>query len=701
MTVARIFAVLTLVAALAPQAGAVSSSIWTLKDPQAFSSGEMKNLSMSSKGQIRLNSEFKKIEAEGAESLALWSSAIDSKGVVYFGTGTGAAIYRLKGDKLERIKLDDKYTTDIIVTCIAADSRDNIYAALLPSGRIIRISPNGVVAEFAILSELYIWDICIDPKGALYVATGPAGRLYRITEDGKKIDRLYDSDEDHIFSVALGKDGTLYFGTSQNAILFKLPPEEMKKDAPRPTVIYDFPGTDIRAIYARQDDIFLVVNNTDQAEEAYDYFSEMPDSPDEEVTLEYQTGGYTRGTVYRMDKNGNLETVINTEGLIANIRGEGGSMFIATVGQNLVYKYDIVKKEMSSFQIDEPQALTFEIFKGHLAAIGTSGPGVVYKVGAKPAEEGMYTSRVFDAGNPCKWGTIQYRASGKLAVQTRTGFTETPDSTWSDWSEAADGKAVQIKSPKGRFIQFHLIWREKKSALNEISLSYMVANLRPSIQSIMVGPAESNEYDSFHPDMPTMEGARPDGSGILGGQNLQVKWDALDPNDDLMEFNIYYKEAREKRWKMLNHNGPTRLLSWPIRPGLFPSGRYRVKIVASDKPGNPDGNALECEMISEEFIIDNTPPALSGLKAATARNITKISGLAVEETTRVTGIEYAIDGAMWKSSMPQDKIFDSPREELAIILEDLEPGEHTIVVRASDGNGNSSTAHLVFEVPKP
>ncbi len=699
MRVVRIFAVPILAAVLACQAAAVSSDIWTLKGPQEFASGKMENLSMTSKGQVRLNSEFKKIETGEADSLALWSSAVDGRGVVYFGTGTGAAIYRLKADTLERIKLDDKYATDIIVTCMAVDSKDNIYAALLPSGRIIKISPGGTVSEYAILRELYIWDICIGPKGALYVATGPAGRLYRITEDGKKSERLYDSDEDHIFSLALGDDGTLYFGTSRGAILFKLSAEEMEKQNPRPTVVRDFPGTDVRAIHAYMGEIFLVVNNASDAG-SYEYFSEIPSSAGadgEDVTMEYPTAGYAAGMVLKVDKNGDIETLIKSENLIANIRGAGSSLFIATVGENRIYRYDMKAKEMSFFQIDEPQALTFEVFRGHLAAIGTSGPGVVYKVGTKPAEEGTYTSRVFDAGNTSKWGTIQHKGTGKVTIQTRTGFTETPDSTWSEWSGAASDGTIHIKSARGRFIQFRVIWTDKKAVLDEISLSYMVANLRPSIRNIMVGPAESNDF--YGEEMPVLR--RPGTNGVLGGQNLQVRWEASDPNNDALEFNVYYKEKREKRWKLLNRKGAEPVNSWMLRPELFPSGRYRIKIVASDRPGNPDGDALEHEMTSDEFVIDDTAPVLSDLKAGTIRNITNITGVATEETTHVTCIEYAIDGAEWKSSMPADKIFDGSREDVAIILENLEPGEHTIVVRVSDVNGNSSTANLVFEVPKP
>ena len=42
-----------------------------------------------------------------------------------------------------------------------------------------------------------------------------------------------------------------------------------------------------------------------------------------------------------------------------------------------------------------------------------------------------------------------------------------------------------------------------------------------------------------------------------------------------------------------------------------PNGTYVVKVVASDTPSNPPGSALEGELESAAFDIDNTPPVIT------------------------------------------------------------------------------------------
>jgi len=720
MKVLKAFLVAGLVAIIAGHALAVTSSQWQLKG-QDFATGEMKNLSLSSKGQLRLEREFTKIETEDKGPLAIWSSAIDSKGTAYFGTGQGAAIYRLTPDnKLAKITLDEKFSTDVIVTKMLVDAKDNLYAAMMPSGRIIKITPEGVATEYATLPELYVWDMCFDANGDMYVATGPAGRLYKITDDGEKNAIVFDSEENHIFSLAFGDDGALYFGTSPGAILFKLTPEELAKEKPTPTVMYDFPATDIRAIYARQGEIYLAVNNAAD-KSAYEYSEEMlgsgesgaPSGPaapgangNTPAGIEYPVQGYEGGTVVKLDKNGDIQILLQSKNLVANIRGSANNIFIAAVGENRIYKYDFDRKELSFFTIKEPQALTFEVSNGDLAVVGTSGPGVVYRISDMVTKDGVYTSHVFDTSSLSDWGNIKCKASGKLSFQTRSGNTETPDNTWSGWSEEASDNIFLIKSPRGRFIQFRATWQEPQAVLEEVTIYYSAVNLRPAITAMMLGPGEGGGSMPSLPSNPPQQQA-PAPEALGGGQPLQLTWQATDPNGDTLEFNLYYKESREKRWKLLTLHSPTREMTWVLQSALFPSGKYRLKLVASDKPGNPNGNALEAEVISDEFTIDNTAPQITNLNAATnkdqARNVTQtiIGGTVTEETTRVARIEYALDGAEWVYSLPKDGVFDNAAEEINIVLENLEPGEHTIVVRASDENGNMSTSHLVFEAPQP
>ena len=61
--------------------------------------------------------------------------------------------------------------------------------------------------------------------------------------------------------------------------------------------------------------------------------------------------------------------------------------------------------------------------------------------------------------------------------------------------------------------------------------------------------------------------------------------------------------------------------------------------------------------------------------------------------------EIAVDGKPWKPVFPADGIPDMPMERVDIALQDLDQGEHVIVLRAYDLAGNPGTGRVIFEVP--
>ena len=54
---------------------------------------------------------------------------------------------------------------------------------------------------------------------------------------------------------------------------------------------------------------------------------------------------------------------------------------------------------------------------------------------------------------------------------------------------------------------------------------------------------------------------------------------------------------------------------WSWDSTAFPDGEYRIRVTASDLPGNPPADALSTAMVSDPFLIDNTPPRIAGLAA--------------------------------------------------------------------------------------
>ncbi len=174
-------------------------------------------------------------------------------------------------------------------------------------------------------------------------------------------------------------------------------------------------------------------------------------------------------------------------------------------------------------------------------------------------------------------------------------------------------------------------------------------------------------------------------------------WKATDDNDDTLEYSLYFKGDGEADWKLLEKNITDTF--YTLNAAYLPDGTYRLKVVASDAPSNPYDKFLIGELISAPFVIANNSPKLE---------ITgnKLNGKRVEAqfragvaTGRIAMAEFSIDGGEWNLVFPTDGIADSAQEDYKIVTPELPMGEHLIGIRASDANGNTSTAKFVVKIP--
>jgi hypothetical protein len=57
--------------------------------------------------------------------------------------------------------------------------------------------------------------------------------------------------------------------------------------------------------------------------------------------------------------------------------------------------------------------------------------------------------------------------------------------------------------------------------------------------------------------------------------------------------------------------------------------------------------------------------------------------------------EYSVDAGPWTPVDPVDGVLDSPRERFSFRVENLAPGEHVVVMRASDAASNTGLGKVV------
>ena len=90
-------------------------------------------------------------------------------------------------------------------------------------------------------------------------------------------------------------------------------------------------------------------------------------------------------------------------------------------------------------------------------------------------------------------------------------------------------------------------------------------------------------------------------------------WNVEDANDDELRYAVYFRGEGEKGWKLLKDKLDQKFYSWDTTS--MPDGAYYLKIVASDSESNPASAALQGERESDRFMVDNTPPDITGIAA--------------------------------------------------------------------------------------
>ena len=265
-----------------------------------------------------------------------------------------------------------------------------------------------------------------------------------------------------------------------------------------------------------------------------------------------------------------------------------------------------------------------------------------------------------------------------VRVQARTGNVGEPDETWSDWSsEQSDPDAATVSAPAGRFVQYRvkLATTDPRHTpeLRAVALSFRTSNLAPEIARLDV------------PDLST-------GDGAARQTRLNLRWEATDPNEDDLAFTVYARKEGWPDWIRLNEDPTTeKTMAWDTT--AFPSGTYRVKVSASDRPANRPDDAMTRERESVSFLVDHDPPRVAFMP--------KDRGAVVamtDDLTRIARAEYAVDGGRWTPIFPDDELFDSTRERITLALPDLAPGVHILMIKASDAAGNVGTGDLLLEV---
>jgi hypothetical protein len=298
-----------------------------------------------------------------------------------------------------------------------------------------------------------------------------------------------------------------------------------------------------------------------------------------------------------------------------------------------------------------------------------------------------------------------------VAIQTRSGNLDQPQQNWSAWSApVTSSKGAPVVSPAARFVQWKATLTADASGhtpeLESVDVAYLPKNIAPRVDQIEITPAN---YKFPTPILPLVAAVGPAGTislppigksasaPVLGGDTgitpamtytkgyIGARWAASDPNFDPMIYTVEIRGEKETTWKPLKEKIAERYLTWDST--AFPDGEYRLRVTASDAPGNPPADALTTSLESDPFTIDNTPPKITGLTATRNGAKLDIHWHASDALSNLIKAEYSLDGGEWTLAAPVTKLSDSPDLDYSLTL-DAGPGEHTIAVRSVDAFDN-------------
>src|SRR5712692_6060706 len=218
--------------------------VWEMSSRNELLKGEARGVSVTDSGVLTLAPGFRHIF--DTEQAYVWSTAVDSGGNVYLGTGHDGKIFRVTPDGKGSLLYK---TTELYVTALVVAGDGAIYAATSPDGKVYRVTADGKATVYFDPADKYIWSLAIMNDGSLAVGTGDNGKLYHVRAAGEKpeSDLLINTNQTHVISLVVTKQGDLIAGTDPSGLVLRISPDG------KAFGLYDAPLREIHALASAPD----------------------------------------------------------------------------------------------------------------------------------------------------------------------------------------------------------------------------------------------------------------------------------------------------------------------------------------------------------------------------------------------------------------------------------------------------------------
>src|SRR3954451_10716570 len=127
---------------------------WTTNSRAELLRGDARGVSITDTGAITLAPKLDQLFS--TEQAYIWSSAVDSAGNVYLGTGHEGKIYKVGPDGRGALLYD---AAELDVTALTVGSDGAIYAGTSPDGKVYRIGADSKADVYFDPPDKYIWSL--------------------------------------------------------------------------------------------------------------------------------------------------------------------------------------------------------------------------------------------------------------------------------------------------------------------------------------------------------------------------------------------------------------------------------------------------------------------------------------------------------------------------------------------------------------
>jgi sugar lactone lactonase YvrE len=704
---------------------------------QDFAAGEIVSVSLAAGGDISLSRALQQIYPvdESTETPFVWAFDSAPDGTIFASVGSEGRVLRISPTG-ETTTLFDAPST---VYSVRLGPDGYVYLGVAQDAAIHRVAPDSSTAPgdpWYVAGQRYVWDLAFDRDGRLYAGTGEGGEIHRIDSSGNG-GVFYDSSDTHITALAIDMEGNIIAGSEENGYVYRISPQG------EPFVLFDSPLQQITGLAVTDRGIFIggLGKTSNGAAGGGAQRSDTTGQGQAATTIVVGAAagpapagnGDVAGAVYLIHPDGYVDELWSsgTES-VHTLLADGDGVLVGTGPEGRLLRIDSIADAtiVQDAEAAQVTGLAADSFSAAVLA-ATSNLGRIYRLSADFHKVGEYISQVKDTQTTSSWGRLRWRGvtpqGTSIRLRTRAGNTESPDDTWSEWSEPyADSRGSQISSPPARFIQ----WKAELEAdtvsatpvLQWVELVYVQRNLRPSVDELRVHPAgivyrQVTGVDDGMPFAqlpPALEAELSQAQGqaaasfanasarafmgrpffILGLRTFS--WQASDANGDSLIYTLEIRGESESSWKPVAIDQAETSYTWDT--STVPDGLYVSRVVATDSPSNPAMQALRGSRMSQPFTIDNSPPRVLNLRSTVVPDGVRVTGQASDETSLIRQIEYSIDGKQWRTVLPADTLADADTELIDFVTARLPAGEHTIVVRATDMAYNSGAGQTVVIV---